>query len=240
MTTNGFVKDLVFKTARHLWGRCPNCGSPFRLSDANVSSSPEPPRDWLRRLTRQEAALAEQEAEIAGREDDLENRELELYSQQRELERGQDRLERDAERRARQLVKSKPEWRNLLRMESNAAVRRSRAVLLGRLLERIAPCFRKFPYDPRDMRSICDPVDYILFDGLTVERKVSQILFIEVKCGRSRLTGVQRSIRDAVESGRTGNVVWNIGDPNIPIVEQFTDGNGSRRVLSAAQDEGRP
>ena len=30
MSTDGLVKNLVsfFKTARHLWGRCPSCGDP--------------------------------------------------------------------------------------------------------------------------------------------------------------------------------------------------------------------
>ena len=80
MSSNGFTKDLVafFKNARHLWGRCPHCGQPFRLSDAAISSSPDPPRDWLRRLQRQQAGLTEQEQVIANREFDLSSKEAEL------------------------------------------------------------------------------------------------------------------------------------------------------------------
>jgi predicted Holliday junction resolvase-like endonuclease len=115
-------------------------------------------------------------------------------------------------------------------------VQRSRATLLGKLLERVAPCFRKFAYDPRDMRCICDPVDYVLFQGLTVERKVREIRFIEVKCGRSRLTSVQRSVREAVDNRRVSTEVWEIGDPDIPITQQLS--NGSRPALpSADRDE---
>ncbi len=238
MSSNGFVKDLVsfLKTARHLWGRCPSCGTPFRLSDAGISSNPEPPRDWLRRLERQADELEEQQGKIALREDEVTEREEQWREDDRDLRHRERRIEQDSQARVRQILNNKPEWRALVRAERKSAVQGSRATLLGKLLERIAPCFRKFPYDPRDMRCICDPVDYVLFDGLTVERKVKQVLFIEVKCGRSRLTSVQRSVRDAVEDRRIGTAIWNIGDPDIPIVEQL-HGNGHRRALPAPQDE---
>lgn len=235
MSSDGLVKNLVsfLKTARHLWGRCPSCGSPFRLSDASISSSPEPPRDWLRRLERQQLALAEQEDEIDVREVDLNEREAALRDSDRELRYREQRLERDAKTRVHEILKSKTEVQALIRESNKAAVLRSRATLLGKLLERVAPCFRKFAYDPRDMRCICDPVDYVLFEGLIVEREVRQIRFIEVKCGRSRLTSVQRSVRDAVEKGRIDTEVWEIGDPDIPITQQL--GRGPRRALPPAQ-----
>lgn len=236
MNTNGFAKELVsfLKTARHLWGRCPNCGSLFRLSDAAISSSPEPPHDWLRRLERQQSLLAEREDEVSSREADIENRERTVNEAEREIHRQQTRLEQDAHRRVREILKSKTEIQSLIRAERKAAVQSSRATLLGKLLERIAPCFRTFSYDPRDMRCISDPFDYVLFDGLTVERYVKQIAFIEVKCGRGRLSSVQRSVRDAVDKGRIYTEVWEIGDPEIPITKQL--GNGSRRALPPARE----
>ncbi len=234
MNSDGLVKDLVafLRTARHLWGRCPSCGTSFRLSDAAISSSPEPPQDWLRRLERQRVALAEQEVEIATREAELNQRETEVRFNERELQQGLSRLERDAHNRVREILRSKTEVQALIRVASKAAVQCSRATLLGKLLERLAPCFRRFAYDPRDMRCICDPMDYVLINGLTVERKVKQITFIEVKSGRSRLSGVQRSVRDAVERGRVDTEIWEIGDPDIPITKQLP--NGSRRALSSA------
>jgi predicted Holliday junction resolvase-like endonuclease len=237
MSTDGLVKNLVafLKTARHLWGRCPSCGTPFRLSDAAISSSPEPPRDWLRRLERQQAALEQREDDISAREDDVDNREAELSDNERDVLHRENRLERSAHERVREILRSKTEVQALIRVASKDAVLRSRATLLGKLMERLAPCFRRFAYDPRDMRCICDPVDYVLFDGLTVERKVKQITFIEVKCGRSRLSSVQRSVRDVVEKGRIDTEVWEIGDPNIPITKQLS--NGSRRALPSSQDD---
>jgi predicted Holliday junction resolvase-like endonuclease len=54
-----------------------------------------------------------------------------------------------------------------------------------------------------------------------VERRVKQISFIEVKCGRGRLSSVQRSVRDVVERQRIYTEVWTIGDPEIPITKQL-------------------
>lgn len=231
---DGLVKNLLsfLKTARHLWGRCPSCGTPFRLSDAAISSSQEPPRDWLRRLERRQIVLEEQEGLIEVRESELDRREAELRDLGDDLQNRERFLERDAHARVREILRSKTEIRTLIREANKEAVQRSRATLLGKLLERVAPCFRRFAYDPRDMRCICDPVDYVLFDGLTVDRQVKQITFIEVKSGRSRLSSVQRSVLEVIDKGCIHSEVWEIGDPDIAITKQLS--NGSRHALPSA------
>lgn len=235
--SNGFAQELVafFKKASHLWGRCPSCGSVFRLSEAAISARQEPPTDWLRRLERRETAVQAKEDEVFDRETSVRDREREVAGRERELHYAEDRLERNAKQRVREILKSETEVQALIRQASKEAVQRSRATLLGRLLERLAPCFRKFSYDPRDMRSICDPYDYVLFDGLTVERQIREIAFIEIKCGRGRETSVQRSLRDAVDKRRVHAEVWEIGDPDIPITQQLL--RGSRRALPPVEEE---
>jgi predicted Holliday junction resolvase-like endonuclease len=235
--SNGFAKDLVafFKQASHLWGRCPSCGTPFRLSEAAISARQEPPADWLRRLERKEAALSSQEYEVSERELLLAERERELKIREREVQYGEDRLEQNSKQRVREILKSKTEVQSLIREASKDAVKRSRATLLGRMLERLAPCFHKFAYDPRDMRSICDPYDYVLFNGLTVERRVKDITFIEIKCGMGRETSVQRSLREAVDEKRVFAEVWEIGNPDIPITKQLP--RSSRRALPPLLEE---
>lgn len=237
MSLNSFTKDIVafFRNARHLWGRCPHCDQPFRLSDARISSSPNPPRDWLRRMERQQAELEEQNQQVAFREMEASNKEGELHETEYDLRRRENRLERDAKQRVQEILKSKTEIQGLIRAASKDAVKRSRATLLGRMLERMAPCFRKFAYDPRDMRSICDPFDYVLFDGLTVERQVKEIVFIEVKCGRGRLSAVQRGVVQCVDQRRIHSEVWEIGDPDIPITRQMLQ--GTRRALPPAEED---
>lgn len=217
--TDSFTKNLVsfFKAARHLWGRCPNCGDVFRLSDAAISPSPNPPRDWLSKLQRQQAQLRSREAT-------LNEREREIDEEERDVRYRELHIERDAKARVREILRSKTEYRAMIRQERKAAVLSSRRTLLGKLLERITPCFTSFSqYDPRDLRCISDPFDYVLFDGLTVERRVRQIALIEVKCGMSRLNPVQRSVRDVVERGRIHTEVWTVGDPTIPITKQLSN-----------------
>lgn len=136
---------------------------------------------------------------------------------QRELRHREVTLERDAHNRVRQILKSKTELQSMIRAERKAAIKSSRATLLGKLMERIAPCFITFAYDPRDMRCISDPFDYVLFDGLTIDRRVKQIAFIEVKCGRGSLSPVQRSVREAVDKHRVFTEVWTVGDPEIQL-----------------------
>lgn len=237
MSVDGLIANLVtfFKTARHLWGKCPECQMYFRLSDMTISSSPNPPKDWLRRLEREKAALLRREETLDDREADLEDRDSELDDRNSELEERANelddfeddvrqrelRLDKDAHTRVQEILRNKTELRSLIAKERKSAVQTSRATLLGKLMERIAPCFRTFAYDPRDMRCIADPFDYVLFDGLTVERRVKQIAFIEVKCGKSIMSPAQRSIREAVENHRVFAEVWNVGTPNVPITRQF-------------------
>jgi len=86
------------------------------------------------------------------------------------------------------------------------SVERSRATLSGQFLERLAPHFPDFPYDPTDLRFLGTPVDYVVFDGLS-EGVVDAIVFLEVKSGEAGLSTVQRRVRDAIEAGA---VRWDV------------------------------
>lgn len=66
------------------------------------------------------------------------------------------------------------------------AIRSSQAVTMGKMTEHFAPYFPGFVYNPKDARFIGNPVDYIVFDGLSEERSV-RIIFLEVKTGDSQL-----------------------------------------------------
>ncbi len=81
------------------------------------------------------------------------------------------------------------------------AVKRSRAVLGGQFLEQLAPWLPGFPAEPTEVRFIGKPVDYIAFRGSS-SGEVEGISFIEVKSGSSKLSPVERSLREAVRAGR--------------------------------------
>ena len=74
----------------------------------------------------------------------------------------------------------------------------AKAVNLGFLLERLAPTLDGFTFNKNDCRSMFDPIDYVIFEGLSQNQSVSKILFVDIKSGQARLTPKQRKIKDAV------------------------------------------
>ena len=91
------------------------------------------------------------------------------------------------------------------------ALRRQRAAVGGKLLEKLAPYLPEFPYDPTDLRFLGDPVDFVLFRGHS-QRRVEEIIFIEIKSGKSRIKGAQPQIQEAVEAGRVRWQVIRVGE----------------------------
>jgi len=83
--------------------------------------------------------------------------------------------------------------------------RSAEATNIGFLLERLAPCMRTFPFERNDCRSLFDPIDYIVFQGLSKGGPIDKIVFMEIKTGDPKLTGNQPEIRDLVKRKR---VIW--------------------------------
>src|SRR4029077_15087341 len=94
------------------------------------------------------------------------------------------------------------------------AVRRSLAVVTGKVSEQLVPYWPQFPFQPRDARFLGAPVDFVVFDGLTegavrrvvvvevkTEGAVRRLVCVEVKTGDARVSPRERGIRDAVDRG---------------------------------------
>lgn len=77
------------------------------------------------------------------------------------------------------------------------AAQRSLAVTTGKVLEQLVPYLPDFPFNPRDVRFLGSPVDFVVFDGLS-EGHVTRIVFVEVKTGGAELSTRERRVRDAV------------------------------------------
>ena len=97
-------------------------------------------------------------------------------------------------------------YRERERAARRDSVDRSRRSLSGQFLEKLAPHFPDFPYEPTDLRFLGTPVDFVVFNGLN-EGEVDEIVFLEVKSGGSNLTTRERRVRDAVEAGA---VRWDV------------------------------
>jgi predicted Holliday junction resolvase-like endonuclease len=78
----------------------------------------------------------------------------------------------------------------------------TRAVNLGFILERLAPTMRGFRFHRNDCRSLFDPIDYIVFEGLSRKGEVERIIFTDIKTGGAGLAKKQKEIKALVERGR--------------------------------------
>lgn len=90
------------------------------------------------------------------------------------------------------------------------AIKRSRAVIGGQVVEQIAPFLPNFPCSPADAKFIGKPIDFIAFSGLAEKDKVDEVLLIEVKTGQSTLSGREKEIKRAVKEGRVRYVEYRL------------------------------
>ncbi len=85
------------------------------------------------------------------------------------------------------------------------AIMRSQAVTTGKVTEQLVPYLPGFNYNPKDVRFLGSPTDFVIFDGL-YEGALRKIVFVEVKSRGSRLSTSERRVRDAVKARK---VEWN-------------------------------
>jgi predicted Holliday junction resolvase-like endonuclease len=110
------------------------------------------------------------------------------------------------------------QWKNAYsRQIRREAVAGSQAAVAGRVFERVAPYLPGFGYNPRDIRFVGDPVDFVVFDGLS-EGNVRNVVFVEVKTGDGELNGNERRVKAAITERR---VEWSLfrvndGQPRLP------------------------
>ena len=73
------------------------------------------------------------------------------------------------------------------------------SVNMGFILERLAPVLAQFPFDKNDCRSLFDPIDYVIFEGLQKTGKVQKIFFVDIKSGKAKLKANQKAIKQIIE-----------------------------------------
>jgi predicted Holliday junction resolvase-like endonuclease len=80
---------------------------------------------------------------------------------------------------------------------------------MGFVTEAMAPMFPNFPYHHKDLMFMGKWVDYIVFDGMH-EWDIKQIVFVEVKTGKSRLNANEKRIQKAIDAKRVKYEVWRV------------------------------
>jgi predicted Holliday junction resolvase-like endonuclease len=103
-------------------------------------------------------------------------------------------LEESLEERIKELKKVKE-------LATKKAEITTKAVNVGKELEKIILMMKEFKWELPDCRVLGDPIDIITFNGL-YSNKVNSLTFIEVKSGGAHLNEHQKSIKDAIEDGR--------------------------------------
>ena len=73
------------------------------------------------------------------------------------------------------------------------------SVNMGFILERLAPVLEHFPFYKNDCRSLFDPIDYVIFEGLQKTGKVQKIFFVDIKSGKAKLKANQKAIKQMIE-----------------------------------------
>jgi predicted Holliday junction resolvase-like endonuclease len=74
----------------------------------------------------------------------------------------------------------------------------AKSINIGFILERIAPTMKRFRFNHNDCRSLFDPIDYIIFEGLTTKGRYDKIFFVDIKTGKARLNMKQREIKGLI------------------------------------------
>jgi predicted Holliday junction resolvase-like endonuclease len=101
------------------------------------------------------------------------------------------------------------EFQELIQKERKNAVERSRVVLKGQISEQLSPYLPNFPANPSECKFLGNPVDFVVFSGLD-NKKVEEILFIEVKTGNAKLNHTEKSIKEAIENKKIKFVEYRI------------------------------
>lgn len=74
------------------------------------------------------------------------------------------------------------------------------SVNIGFILERLAPTMGSFRFKHNDCRSLFDPIDYVIFEGLSEKGQVSKIFFIDIKTGNAKLNKRQKEIKTVINN----------------------------------------
>jgi len=96
-------------------------------------------------------------------------------------------------------IKTNAEWKDNLPNIRNDAVKRSRAVLSGQFSEQLAPYLPDFKFKPTEICFLGKPIDFIVFKGMD-EKDISEIVFVEVKSGKSKLSTHEKKLKQAIEN----------------------------------------
>lgn len=105
--------------------------------------------------------------------------------------------------------KTNKNWESELPNYRKDAIMKSRAVLGGQFSEQLAPYLPNFQYLPTECKFLGKPIDFIVFKGMD-EKKIDEIVFVEVKSGNSKLNAHEKNLKDTINKKRVKWVEYRI------------------------------
>lgn len=89
------------------------------------------------------------------------------------------------------------------RLQIQQALQRSRSTIKGQFSEQIAPLLPGFPKDLKasEARFLGKPVDFLFFKGMD-EQNITDVVFLEIKTGKSSLNLNERRLKAAIQEKR--------------------------------------
>jgi predicted Holliday junction resolvase-like endonuclease len=94
-------------------------------------------------------------------------------------------------------------WKNRFQQIQHDKI--SSEVRVGKIGENMAPFLEDWPYDPNTFRFLGNPVDGIQFCD-------DEIIFVEIKTGKSRLSKGQKRARDLIQQGKVSFATFRVGE----------------------------
>jgi predicted Holliday junction resolvase-like endonuclease len=101
-----------------------------------------------------------------------------------------------------ELAERRKHLADIRKKASGLATQKAVDVGFGKVVEKVAPMLPGFPFAPRDCRALFEPIDYVVFKGLSAGGAVEELRFADIKSGKARLKDHQRQIKEVVEAGR--------------------------------------
>jgi len=110
----------------------------------------------------------------------------ELRSEENRIERMEERLEED--------------WDKIREKAQEKGKKQ-----LPKLLQRCVPIICKHGYYPQDLKTLFDPVDFVVFDGMNLKENVKRVVLFDGPAFDRRREKIQTSIKKVIKKG---NYEW--------------------------------
>lgn len=114
------------------------------------------------------------------------------------------------------LAKIEKEFNIELIKARKESVAKSKSVTRGQIAEEFIPLFPDFPYNLSDCKFSGQPIDFIVFKGMSDLRDGKdseiEIILADVKVNKAQRTKIQNAIKKAVEEKRFKFETWKIDE----------------------------